>query len=239
MALGNTPRTETNFAVEASKSYAFGIRFLRTDKSYVDMTKVEVRLVISESAYRGGSELVVATASPIHPRSGTVQFRLQAEDLALNPGSYPYDITLIPASGYSTPILKGVFEVGSNADVDASNIYAHVQSGSDITAVLDDSDLIEITIENIDGLYTLAENMISDFTTKVEADVAITKAQAAAAEASAILSADYARELREWLSSVGYPFWQGTMAQYSAIGTPVPHILYLIVDDPALGGNTP
>jgi hypothetical protein len=230
VALGNTPRRETIFSVETSKSYAFGVRFKTLEDTPVDLTGCDVRLVISEPGYFGGAEVLSLLATSADFRTGFVQFNLQAQDLALEPASYPFDITLIPTSDYSTPILKGLFEVGPNTDLDTSNVYSGVNVGSDITVTLEHGDIIDITIERVDGVYLILGGMIEDFSEEMAAAVAAAEAAAAEAEDAAELSKSYHDDMQVWLDNAGFPFWKGTYAEYQAI-TKKEEVLYLITDE--------
>jgi hypothetical protein len=230
VALGNTPRKEVNFAVEANRSYAFGILFKDPKGEYLDLKGNQIRLVLADSQRQGSAELVVLDAVHVGKTHGLVQFRFQADDLALEPGSYPYDVTLLPTSGYSAPVLKGYFEVGANVDEDTSNTYTNVNTGSDITVTMNDTDLIELTIERIDGMYSVVDEMIRDFTQTMTHNLAVAHDAVKNAEAAAAQSALHADELRQWLLSVGYPFWQGPKSLYDQIPKPAPNVLYLITE---------
>lgn len=230
MAIGNTPRRETNFQLDASKSYAFSIRFLDMTGATLDLTGATVRLVAARPANQGGSEILDLEAVDANKAEGWVQFQFQAEDLALAVGAYPYDVTLIPVSGYSTPIIKGYLEIGANTDVDTSNTYEFVPPVSEVTAVLNGGDLINVTIERIDGLYTETVQLINDFTTAMDAEVTAAQGHATAAAGSASDAQLAADELRDWLTDIGFPFWTGTMAEYLALGDPSPNVLYIITD---------
>lgn len=232
MVLGNTPRRETNFYVEASKSYSFGMHFQTPDQQPVDLTDCVLRLVAAQTQQVGGSEVLSKVAVSADPRTGFTQFNLQAEDLALEPGSYPYDVTIIPESGYSTPIIKGYIEVGPNTDTDTSNVYPDINSTSEITATLEPFDVVEITIERVDGLYVIVSNLMEDFAAEMAAEVDKAEGSATASSNSATLSASYAEEMRVWLDNAGYPFWKGTQAEYNAL-TPKREVIYLITDEVA------
>ena len=65
MALGNTPRRETNIAVEANKSYSFGIWFKTAEGTPVDLTGSELRFVATENAYHNGAEVISLVAIPM------------------------------------------------------------------------------------------------------------------------------------------------------------------------------
>jgi hypothetical protein len=230
VALGNTPNRETSISVEASKSYAFGVRFVDTEDIPISVEGAVVRFVATEPVYQGASEVLNIEARHVLDTAGFVQFEFQAEDLALDPGSYAYDITLIPESGYSTPLLKGSLNVGLNTDTDISNVYTGLNVGSDVTVTLSSGDIIEIVLERVDGLYLVVTRLIEDFTEDMEEQVALAAAEAdrSTAEAS---RAELARtEMTDWLAATGFPFWKGTQAEYNAIDPKNPQVLYLIVD---------
>lgn len=228
MALGNTPRRETNFAVEASKSFTFSIHFKTADNSTVDLEGAQIRFVAAELAHRGGTEVLEKTATIIENTS-IAQFDFQAEDLSIVPGSYAYDVTLIPETGYSTPILKGVFEIGPNTDEYVQNVFdTGLSTGTDITAILEEHDVVEVTIERVDGLFSLAQELIIDFREEIATKQGVLNATLASANSAAVNAANSADELRHWFNTVGFPFWKGTQAQYDAITTKNPDVLYLI-----------
>ena len=229
MALGNTPRLETNIAVEANKSYAFGMWLKTTDGTPVDLAGSELRFVATEGAYHTGLEVLTKTAVPMLNNSDMQQFEFQARELALTPGTYSYDVTLVPPSGYSIPLLKGQLEIGSNSDSAVSNTYTDVSTGTDVIVQLHGTDVVEVTIERVDGLFMLVRELILDFREELAAAQQQMITIAAAAAASAQEAADQATELRGWFNSVGFPFWKGTQAQYDALPAVDPNTLYLIV----------
>jgi hypothetical protein len=229
MALGNTPRRETNIAVEANKSYAFGVWFKSADNTPIDLTDSVLRFVATENAYHTGAEVISKVAVPMLDQPDMQQFEFQAEDLALDAGSYAYDITLIPPSGYSIPILKGQLEVGANSDLDTDNVFTDISTGTDIIVDLAGTDVVEVTIERVDGLFMLVKELLEDFRAEIAAAQASMDAKVAAAAASAQIASDKAAQLEGWFNSVGFPFWKGTQAEYDAIPVKDPNVLYLIV----------
>jgi hypothetical protein len=229
MALGNTPRRETNIAVEANKSYAFGVWFKSADETPIDLTDSVLRFVATENAYHTGAEVISKVAVPMLDQPDMQQFEFQAEDLALDAGSYAYDITLIPPSGYSIPILKGQLEVGANSDLDTDNVFTDISTGTDIIVDLAGTDVVEVTIERVDGLFMLVKELLEDFRAEIAAAQASMDAKVAAAAASAQIASDKAAQLEGWFNSVGFPFWKGTQAEYDAIPVKDPNVLYLIV----------
>lgn len=229
MALGNTPRRETNIAVEANKSYAFGVWFKSADETPIDLTDSVLRFVATENAYHTGAEVISKVAVPMLDQPDMQQFEFQAEDLALAAGSYAYDITLIPPSGYSIPILKGQLEVGANSDLDTDNVFTDISTGTDIIVDLAGTDVVEVTIERVDGLFMLVKELLEDFRAEIAAAQASMDAKVAAAAASAQIASDKAAQLEGWFNSVGFPFWKGTQAEYDAIPVKDPNVLYLIV----------
>lgn len=228
MALGNTPRRETNIAVEANKSYTFGIWFKTADRTPVDLTGSELRFVATENAYHNGAEVISLVAIPMLDQPDMQRFEFQAEDLALTPGSYSYDVTLVPPSGYSIPILKGLLEIGANSDQDTSNTFSDVSTGTDVIVQLNGTDVVEVTVERVDGLFMLVKELLDDFRQEIVDAKAYIDTKAAEADASAQYAASKAAQLEGWFNTVGFPFWKGTQAQYDAITTKNPDVLYLI-----------
>ncbi|MGV0950003.1 MAG: phage upper tail fiber protein [Azonexus sp.] len=230
MALGNTPRRETNIAVEASKSYMLGVYFKTPDNTPVDLTNCVIRFVATDPPQRGASEVLSIVADMDTAEVGLVQFKFQAADLTLEPGSYAYDVTLYPPSGYSTPILKGYIEIGANTDLDDSNVYDAVNTVSDITAIIEGGDHVTVEIERVDGLYLVVTNLIEDFSVAMQAQVDVAAGHAQAALVSENEAEAANSEMQAWLDNAGFPFWKGTQAQYNAL-TPKYEILYLITDE--------
>jgi hypothetical protein len=230
VALGNTPRRETIIAVEASKSYVLGMYFVMEDGTPVDLTDCILRFVATEPPQRGSSEVLNLNATLDQPATGLAQFKFQAADLTLEPTSYAFDVTLVPPSGYSTPILKGYLEVGSNTDLDDTNVYDELNVISDITVTIGAGDSITIVLERVDGLFLVVSDLILRFTEEMEEQVAAAAGSAQASLNSANLSAQYAASMQEWLDNAGYPFWKGTQAEYDSIAKKR-EILYLITDE--------
>lgn len=229
MALGNTPRRETNIAVEANKSYAFGVWLKSADGTAVDLTGSELRFVATEGAYHSGVEVLTKAALPMNGILDMQQFEFQARELALTPGTYSYDITLVPPSGYSVPLLKGQLEVGPNSDTDVDNTYTDVSTGTDIIVQLHGTDVVEVTVERVDGLFLLVKELIIDFREELAASQIILNNIAGAAAISAQQASTSAGELRHWMDTVGFPFWKGTQAEYDALPTKNPDVLYLVI----------
>lgn len=230
MALGNTPRRETNIAVEASKSYVLGLRFVMSDGAPVDLTGCVLRFVATEPPRRGSVEVLTLIAELDQPAAGLALFKFQAADLSLDPGSYAYDVTLVPPSGYSSPILKGFLTVGANTDLDVSNVFDQLNTTSDITVVMDEHDAITIEIERVDGMFLVVSALIEEFEVDMQKQVDRAAGHSQAALNSANLATAHANEMRAWLDNAGYPFWKGTQAEFDAIQQKR-EILYLIVDE--------
>lgn len=229
MALGNTPRRETNIAVEANKSYSFGVWLKAADGTQVDMSSSVLRFVATESAYHSGAEVLNVEAIPMLEQPDMQQFEFQAEDLALTPGSYSYDITLYPPSGYSIPLLKGQMEIGANSDGDTSNVFSDVGTGTDVIVELNGKDVVEVTVERVDGLFMLVKELLNDFRQEIADAKDYMDTKAAEADASAQYAASKAVQLEGWFNSVGFPFWKGTQAEYDALPSKDPNVLYLVV----------
>lgn len=222
MALGNTPTNETTITVEASKSYALRMSFVTADGKPIDLTACKVRLVVGDT-YTQLLEYEV-DGSP----SGVIKFMFQAADLTVDPGAYPYDVTVIAPTGYSTPILKGHLEVGANVDPYDANVYSDVNLGAGVTATVEQSGQVTVAIENIDGMYGVIVDLIDDFNKRLEVAQVSIQNSVKHAQASAESSAAHVAGLMAYMASVGFPYWSGTRAEYEALVNPSSLIMYLI-----------
>jgi microcystin-dependent protein len=155
--LGNTPSSQNDFYLEQAKSFAFTMRFYLKElvndaRVPYPLTDAVVRLAVDQPARLGGAAVINAFAEDLDPENGAVQFRLQAADLDIEPGQYPYDITLLSSNGYTTPVMKGFIHIGSNADDDASNVYSFTNSGVDLGVEIHNGATVAIHLDNPDFL---------------------------------------------------------------------------------------
>lgn len=225
--LGNTPQRETVISIDKAKSFALGMMFRDALDVPIDVTGSTIRITATEPSQWGGRVILENEAVHISEPAGYVQFKFQAEELDLRPGQYPYDITMVTPLGYSIPVVKGHLDIGPNTDPDTSNVYSDVHIGSDITVKLGMQNRLEITVERIDGMYTVIQGLIEDF--RQDINNASDKAEAEANRA-AQMYAQFDIDLaaaKAWMASLGFPYWKGNATAYAQL-TPDPNILYLI-----------
>ena len=157
MILGNTPSSQNDFYLEQRKSFAFTMRFYL--KELVNDARVPyplndavVRLTVDQPARLGGAPVLSAFAIDLDADNGVTQFQLQAAELDLEAGEYPYDITLLSGNGYSSPVMKGLFHIGSNTDDDDSNVYSFSNSGLELGVEIHNGATVAIHLDNPDFL---------------------------------------------------------------------------------------
>ena len=103
-----------------------------------------------------------------------------------------------------------------------------MSTGTDVIVQLNGTDVVEVTVERVDGLFMLVKELLDDFRQEIVDAKAYMDTKAAEADASAQYAASKAAQLEGWFNTVGFPFWKGTQAQYDAITTKNPDVLYLI-----------
>ena len=150
--LGNTPAKLRNFFLDRGKSFAFAVMFVDKHDESLDMTGAQVRIVVEEPQHIGGAEVITKAAEEVDASVGHFEFELQASDLLLEPGEYPYDITLVSASGYSSPTVKGLFVIGSNTDDNAGNVYPGIDSSQGIRVVMDNGATLKLCLDYAEGI---------------------------------------------------------------------------------------
>jgi hypothetical protein len=156
--------------LEARKSFALGLNFKRaTSGAALDLTGATVRMVLAQPAHRGGTVLMTKTAQAVSLAQGAVQVELQAVDLDLAAGEYPFDITLVSANGYSSPVMKGVVDVRSNVDLDTTGTYTGINPSTSLAVSVEQGNVVEVHVDKVDGLYVVVSTMIADFDTQMQA----------------------------------------------------------------------
>jgi len=149
--LGNTPLRQVNFFLDRGKSFAYNVTFEDLQGNPYDLTGCEVRVVVESPEHWGGDEVIQSVAVLIDAAGGVSQFRHQASDLYLEPGEYPYDVTFLSASGYSVPVTKGLYVIGSNTDDDATNSYPGVLTPQGLTAIMHNGATVKVCLDYPDG----------------------------------------------------------------------------------------
>jgi microcystin-dependent protein len=155
--LGNTPSSQYDFYLEQAKSFAFTMRFFLKElvndtRVPYDLTSAVVRMAVDMPARLGGTAVLEAFAEDLDRPNGAVKFQLQAAELDLEPGEYPYDITLLSSNGYTSPVMKGTIHIGANADDDTSNTYSFTNPGTELGVEIHNGATVSISIENPDFL---------------------------------------------------------------------------------------
>lgn len=150
--LGNTPVQRTNIYLDRGKSYALDLVFETKDYEPFDLTGFTVRIVVASPPHFGGEDIILMTAVHLDSVAGVVQFPLQAAQLLLEPGEYPYDITLLGVNGYSSPVVKGYFLIGFNTDSDVSNTYPGANQSQAIRVTMEGRNVIHVCLEYADGI---------------------------------------------------------------------------------------
>lgn len=151
MGLGNAPRRTTVVALEAGKSFAFELEFVHDTGLAYDLTGCTLRLVLAQPQHKGGAVLLTENAVVLAPLLGEAQFELQAADLALAEGEYPFAITLVTADGYSVPVDKGIFDIRANVDATTTNVYTGVDVSQGLKVTLGTGNRVTVELTSLPG----------------------------------------------------------------------------------------
>lgn len=140
---GNSPQQETVIQLEARKSFSFAIYVQDSYRRPCDLTNAQLSLVVkaqpqSSTDVADSDNLISSSfASIMEPLSGYARFNIQARELDLAEGEYPFAIVLRSAQGYTSVIIKGVIAIAANTEfASISSQYDGVQPPQSLTAVL-------------------------------------------------------------------------------------------------------
>lgn len=149
--IGNSPTQRTVLRVEARKSFALSLWFMDAHRRPVDLTGCTVRLVakslpLDPADVSDADNLVTsATATLVAPEAGMCQISLQAAELDLEPGEYPFVIVLGTPTGYSGVSVKGVLDVQPNPEfASMASLYEDVAAAAGLEIRLRGTQTIEV-----------------------------------------------------------------------------------------------
>jgi hypothetical protein len=149
--IGNTPSSTTVIQVEARKSLSLSLWFMDANRRPADLTGCTVRMVAKQPPFRAddttdADNLIDSSVAEFpSPELGYARFELQALELDLAPGEYPFVIVLVSPAGYSTAAVKGVLDVQPNPEFSAmADVYDDVASPASLEVRLRNQATIEV-----------------------------------------------------------------------------------------------
>ena len=125
--LSNSPLQLTSLRLEARKSYSLGLWFkLSEGRGVVDLTGATITFTMAQPKHLGGAVVITEDADLVNAAVGYARLSLQALDLDLEEGAYPYSIRWLGPNGYSLVVVKGEAEIVDNTDPATDNVYGPV-----------------------------------------------------------------------------------------------------------------
>lgn len=131
--IGNSPEQQTVLRLEARKSFALSLWFMDQNRRPADLTGSVVRLVAKRPPFAAdpgdaGNLIEHSLAEFPDPTQGFARFELQAAELDLAAGEYPFVVVLVN-DGYSSVVVKGVIAVEENPEFSSmESTYDDVQA---------------------------------------------------------------------------------------------------------------
>lgn len=139
--LSNTPSQPTLLTLAARKSFSFTVQFLNDMEQPLPLEGASCSFTIGEQAY-SATPILTQQAATITPNTGVVLFNLQASQLDLTPGIYPFEIVLLQ-EGYSAIAINGELEVEQSYEVGSlSQVYDEAPSTFGLIAHLKHNRLV-------------------------------------------------------------------------------------------------
>lgn len=140
-SLSNTPQQPTLMTLAARKSFSFTVQFLDSNDRPLNLEGASVSFTIGEQAY-SAAPILTQQADTILGDTAVALFNLQASQLDLTPGAYPFEIVLLNA-GYSSIAINGELEIEESYEVGSlSQSYDVAPSTFGLTAHLKHNRLV-------------------------------------------------------------------------------------------------
>lgn len=114
-SLSNIPSSPTLMQLAARKSFSFTVQFLDSNEAPLNIEDASASFTIGEQAY-SDTPVLTQQASTIVVSTGIALFNLQASQLDLTPGIYPFEIVLLK-EGYSSIAINGELEIEESYEV--------------------------------------------------------------------------------------------------------------------------
>lgn len=154
--LSTSPRQQVPFKLKRLRPFSLLVDFKKADKSPVDLTGAEVRLVIAQQVRQGGAILVTSEATLTNAVAGLVQFDIQGDDLDMVAGQYVLSATLVSAEGFESTIFEGDLEIEHNADTTIPPDYSGVIPPLGLTVTMRSANKVTIRLNHIPDSVLLA-----------------------------------------------------------------------------------
>ncbi len=113
--LSNTPQQPALLTLAARKSFSFTVQFLDADDRPLNLSGASASFTIGEQAY-SATPILTQPASAVIGSEALALFNLQASQLDLVPGPYPFEI-VVTTNGYSSIAVNGELEIEESYEV--------------------------------------------------------------------------------------------------------------------------
>lgn len=116
-SLSNTPSQPTMLTLAARKSFSLTVEFLGSNGLPMTLAGATVSFTIGEQSY-SDTPILTQQADAILDERALALINLQASQLDLVPGVYPFEIVVV-ASGYSSIAVNGELEIEESYEMAA------------------------------------------------------------------------------------------------------------------------
>lgn len=113
--LSNIPQASTMLVLAARKSFSFTVQFLDSNDQPLNLVNATASFTIGEQQY-SATPILSIQADTIVESSGVALFNLQAAQLDLAPGIYPFEVVML-TEGYSAIAIKDELEIEESYEV--------------------------------------------------------------------------------------------------------------------------
>ena len=144
--LTNVPPAQTALRLERRRSFSLGVNIALDDDTYANLTDHALTFVMAQPAWKGGAVVITEALTLPNPTGGEALLVLQATDLDIVAGEYPYAITMLTDEGYSLTLVKGDATVEDNTDPATAGVYAGGAAAQTITLTLQQNNTLTVKL---------------------------------------------------------------------------------------------
>lgn len=114
--LRNIPSQTTLLTLATRKSFSFTVQFLDDVDRPLSLQDASVSFTIGQQSAHSDTPILTQQASTIVADKAVALFDLQASQLNLTPGTYPYEV-VVTVGGYSSIAVSGELEIVESHEV--------------------------------------------------------------------------------------------------------------------------
>lgn len=149
MALLTNSPAETRMRLMARESFSLTVMLQLASGKPAVITDHSFNFVLVTPLYQGGAVLINQPLEIMDDSEGWTRLVLQATDMDIPPGEYPFAISVVTEQDYSAVLCKGTIEIVYNPNPDMGPNFVGPGSAASMTLTLEQNNSLTVSVEHL------------------------------------------------------------------------------------------